>query len=65
MKRGLSAARPGVSRKDSGRQRRSAHRWTLLVSPPRERPSSAAFSRAVCRRRSRRRRISASSGSSV
>ena len=55
MNRGLSAACPGVSTNASGRQRRSAARWTLLVSPPRERPSAAASSRARRRRRSRRR----------
>ncbi len=32
---GLSAACPGASTNASGRQRRSAARWTLLVSPPR------------------------------
>lgn len=53
--RGLSAACPGVSTNVGGRQRRSAARWTLLVSPPRERPSAAALSRARWRRRSRRR----------
>lgn len=54
---GLSAACPGVRVKASGRQRRSAATWTLLVSPPRERPRAAAFSRAR-RRRYRRRRSS-------
>ncbi len=68
-KRGLSAACPGVRMRDSGRQRRSAARCTLPVSPPRERPSSAAFSRALRRRRTARRRArsasSPSSGASV
>lgn len=41
--------------KDSGRQRRSADRRTLLVNPPRERPSSTARGRALRRRRRRRR----------
>lgn len=51
MKRTLSAACPGVRMMDRGRQRRSKARWTLLVSPPREQPSSAARSRALRRRR--------------
>jgi hypothetical protein len=50
MNRGLPAACPGVSTNASGRQRRSAARWTLLVSPLRERPSAAASSRARRRR---------------
>lgn len=53
VKWGLSAACPSVSSNDSGRQRRSAARWTLLVSPPRERPIRAAFSLARRLRRSR------------
>jgi hypothetical protein len=58
---GLSPACPGVRTNASGRQRRSAATWILLVSPPRERPSSAAFKRARCRRRTRRRSMRASS----
>lgn len=34
-----SARCPDVMTKDSGRQRLSALRWSLLVNPPRERPS--------------------------
>lgn len=33
-----SARCPGVAVRDSGRQRPSALRWTLVVNPPRERP---------------------------
>lgn len=36
MKHGLSAACPGVSSSDGRRQRRSAERWSLLVSPLRD-----------------------------
>lgn len=53
--RRLSPACPGVSTNASGRQRRSAARWILLVGPPRECPSPAAFKRARCRRRTRQR----------
>jgi hypothetical protein len=48
----------GLSGREHERQRATApgcRRWTLLVSPPRERPSAAASSRARRRRRSRRR----------
>lgn len=50
---GLSAACPAVGTIASGRHLRSAARWTLLVCPPRERPSRGP-SAGVCRRRIRR-----------
>lgn len=55
MNCGLSAARPAVRTNASGRHFRSAARSTLLVCPPRERPSRAAFSRSFRRRRTHRR----------
>jgi hypothetical protein len=61
---GLSPAWPRVRTNESGRQQRSADRWTLPVSLPRERLSVAAASLA-CRRRRTRRRSSASAGSSA
>jgi hypothetical protein len=36
-----SARWPGVTPRDTGRQRPSADRWILVVKPPRERPSAS------------------------
>lgn len=55
MNCGLSAACPAVKTNANGRHLRSAARWTFDVCPPRERPSRAAFSRILRRRRTRRR----------
>jgi hypothetical protein len=41
MNCGQSPCWPGVSRRVRGRQRRSAIRWILVDSPPRERPSAS------------------------
>ncbi|MFC8824027.1 hypothetical protein ACFT9I_01540 [Streptomyces sp. NPDC057137] len=43
---GQSAAWPGVRTKTSGRPEASTAAWTLLLSPPLDRPSPAAFARS-------------------
>src|SRR6516162_10549768 len=47
MNRGQSPCWPGVKMPVTGRQRRSAARWILVDSPPRERPSASRTARAT------------------
>lgn len=50
MSRGRSAVCPGVSTKAGGSPATSSAAWTLLLGPPRDRPSPTASARALRRR---------------
>ena len=45
MNRGESPCWPGLVRRAIGRHRRSATRWILVLSPPRDRPSPSRSGR--------------------